>query len=317
MVTQMDRLDTSTDSVSVLMAVRNGETYLNEQLNSIYAQTQPNITLRLSDDGSTDGSMAVMQQHQAVRGPERFFICKGPQQGFAANFMSLLMSPEVTGDYFALADQDDIWEKDKIARAITALKKFPADKPALYCSRSRLVNANNEQIGFSQLYKRAPSFANALVQNIAGGNTMVLNKPAHELIKALSANIIPVYHDWWVYIVVTAVGGNVIYDSSPTLRYRQHGNNQIGGNTGLMAKLLRLKFVLNGRYHKWNNINIAAIDKIIDHLTPENKQIFLTFCRARKAGFWQRLYGLKQAKVYRQSKLDNAGLFAAALLNRL
>ncbi len=303
--------------VNILLCTRNGAKYLQEQLDSIFQQDYKNITLWISDDGSTDNTFEILKKQQAIYGEDRIHILNGPQQGFAANFLSLVTNPEIDGDYFAFSDQDDIWEKDKISRAIAQLKSMPQSKPLLYCGRTRLVDTHNKEIGYSGLYTKKPSFANAIVQNIAAGNTMVFNKIARDTLLRVSKNIDVVYHDWWVYIVVTALDGEVYFDAYPSLRYRQHANNQIGSNKDLFAKLFRLKFLLKGRFKKWNDTNLAAIKNLENELPPKNKQLYENFCAARKGTLYARMLGILKSGVYRQTSLDNLGLIAATLLNRI
>lgn len=303
--------------VNILLCTRNGEKYLEEQLNSIYQQDYKNIHLWISDDGSTDNTLEILKKQQAIVGKDRFHIVNGPQKGFAPNFLSLVTNPNIKGDYFAFSDQDDIWEKDKISRALLKLKDMPASKAQLYCSRTRLVDTHNQEIGFSSHYTKKPSFANAIIQNIAAGNTMVFNKIARDILLRVSKNLEVVYHDWWVYIVITAVDGAVYYDTYPSLRYRQHANNQIGSNQDFRAKLFRLNYVLRGRFKKWNDANLTAIKTIEHELPQKNKILFDIFCRARKSSLLPRIMGVLKAGVYRQTSLDNLGFIAATLLNRI
>lgn len=90
-------------------------------------------------------------------------------------FLSLACRAELQADYFAFSDQDDIWLPEKLSRAIGMLEKLPPNTPSLYGSRTQLINAQGEIIGISKLIPHELSFNNALVQNVAGGNTMVFN----------------------------------------------------------------------------------------------------------------------------------------------
>ena len=85
----------------------------------------------------------------------------------------------------------------------------------------------------SPLFRRPPSFRNALVQSLAGGNTMVLNRPARDLVALASRRARFVSHDWWAYLLVTGAGGAVHYSAKPLVRYRQHAHNLVGANTSL------------------------------------------------------------------------------------
>ncbi len=82
----------------------------------------------------------------------------GPAEGFAANFVSLTCNDTIQADFYAYSDQDDIWEADKLARSVQWLQTLPADVPGLYCSRTRLVDADNHEIGFSPLFFQTSQF---------------------------------------------------------------------------------------------------------------------------------------------------------------
>ena len=115
----------------------------------------------------------------------------------------------------------------------------------LYCGRTRTVDEDGRVVGFSPQFSRPPCFANALVHNIAGGNTMVMNDSARQLI--LEAGVVDVVaHDWWTYLMVSGAGGRVIYDDEPTVDYRQHDDNQVGANMGISARLGRYLRVMGG-----------------------------------------------------------------------
>jgi len=163
-------------------------------------------------------------------------IQKGENLGFVQSFFHLLAAGSAEASYFAFCDQDDIWENDKISRAVTLLRReVPRDQPAMYCGRSLLVAEDLTPIGLKALPQRGPSFASALVQNIATGCTVVLNAAARRLLVERLPEKVP-SHDWWCYLVLAAVG-RVIYDPEPKVRYRQHGENVIGHKTRLIDKV--------------------------------------------------------------------------------
>lgn len=301
----------------MLLCTMHGQEFLDEQLASIERQSYSNWMVYVSDDGSEDGTHAVLKRFLEKMGNERVIIRSGPAQGFARNFLFLTGEAEKCADYYAYADQDDIWEDDKLSRALQWLQNIPPEVPALYCSRTCLVNKDGRPIGFSPLFSTPPSFANALVQNIGGGNTMVFNEAARALLKKIGDDIQVVAHDWWAYMVVTGCGGRVMYDPYSTVRYRQHGNNLIGSNINWLARLRRIKLLLDNRFKYWNDINIRALRQIHADLTPESRNILDLFCDARRRSLLPRLLGLKRAGVYRQTLPGNLSLIAAALLNKL
>jgi len=301
--------------VAVLLCTFNGDDFLDAQLQSIERQVGPAWELFVSDDGSRDNTLDCVSAFRRRAGEGRVQITSGPGRGYVANFLSLLHSP-TNADYLAFADQDDVWDADKLQRAVSVLSRLPQERPALYCSRTRLIDEQGRPAGLSARFTRPPGFANALVQNIAGGNTMVFNRAARELLVAFG-DVDVVSHDWWVYLVISACGGEVIYDSQPSVGYRQHRSNQIGSSLRLADRWGRFRLGLLGRKREWNDRNVAALNRQANLLTDDSRRILSEFCRARKALLPGRLSGMRRAGVYAQSVPGNIGLFVATILNIL
>lgn len=303
--------------VAILLCTYHGQHYLAEQLDSFAAQTHDNWEVWASDDGSKDDTHAILEAYQQKWPKSRLSIHFGPKEGFAANFLSLTCKANIDADYYAYSDQDDVWAVNKLARAIDWLESIPQNTPALYCSRTRLVDAENNEIGLSPLFSNPPSFANALTQNIGGGNTMVFNNAARMLLREAGENLPVITHDWWAYIVVTGCGGQVFYDAEPTLCYRQHENNLVGMNATWSARFNRIRMLWQGRFRHWNCINIAALRTLSHRLTPENLEVLERFARAREMSLIPRLIHLKRCGIYRQTFFGNLGLIAAAIFRKL
>lgn len=303
--------------VAILLCTFNGQEYLSEQLESFASQAYLHWEVWASDDGSNDGTLTVLESFQKKWGKDRLRIQSGPKKGFATNFLSLTCDTAIQASYYAYSDQDDVWEANKISRAVEWLSKIPAHVPALYCSRTRLVDADNNEVGLSPIFTRRPSFSNALVQNIGGGNTMVFNDAARKLLCEAGDDIEVVAHDRWVYLVVTACGGMVFHDTYPTIRYRQHGENLMGSNISLNAKLVRLRLLVKGSFKKWNDQYVQALQHIRPRLTSENIRILDDFGHVRNSWLLPRLIGILRCRVYRQSLLGNIGLLLAVLLKRI
>lgn len=303
--------------VAILLCTYHGQHYLAEQLDSFVAQTHANWEVWVSDDGSLDDTHTILEEYQQKWPASRLSVYFGPAEGFSANFLSLTCRAGIEADYYAYSDQDDIWEPNKLARAVEWLETIPENIPALYCSRTRLVDANNNEIGLSPLFSKPPSFANALMQSIGGGNTMVFNNATRDLLREAGKNLPVITHDWWAYMVVAGCGGKVFYDSEPTLRYRQHDGNLVGMNATWPARFKRIRMFWQGRFRAWNDGNIAALRAMSHRLTPENREILERFARAREMSLIPRLIHLKRSGLYRQTVLGNLGLVAAAVFRKL
>ena len=303
--------------IAILLATYNGASYLQEQLDSIENQTHSDWTILASDDGSSDETIAMMDAFANTVGQGKVQQVQGPQQGFASNFLSMVYHPDLKADAYAYCDQDDIWLDDKLARAARFLAAVPSDVPALYCSRTQYVDQENHPLGLSLPYARPAVFANALVQNIASGNTMVFNEAARKLLVQAGPEVDIDLHDWWTYMLVTGVGGKVLFDQTPSVRYRQHPNNLWGMNTSLKSQVMRIKKLFGGRFANWNERHIAALRPMQHRLTLDNQKIFEQFATARKLFLVPRLVGLKQSGVYRQTRMNNVCFFLAALVGKV
>lgn len=301
--------------VSVLLYTYHGSRFLIEQLESIGNQKHTNVHLWASNDGSDKETQDILKQYQSVW-DAHFSIKRGPRKGFTANFLSLTYSSRIRTDYIAYADQDDIWEPDKLSGAIARLQSVPDGTPALYCSRTRLIDENGNEIGLSRLFSKKPSFANAVVQNVGGGNTMVMNRAAHELLRAAGRKFV-VHHDWWAYMLISGAGGMVFYDPYPSVRYRQHGSNQIGGDTGWRSRIHRIKLLFKGHVREWNTINTEALLQVRHLLADENRRTLERFCAARNRHLLPRLWGVFRSGIYCQTLPGNLGLIVATLLKKI
>lgn len=303
--------------VVILMGVHNGAATLPTQLQSFSEQSHPHWQLLAGDDKSTDQSRTLLE---AFGRAHRVTCLDSPGQGAAANFLYLAREagrrcPE---SWIAFSDQDDQWLPDKLERGIAALTLLGSESPALYCSRTWITDEDLQGRRLSAPRPRAPGFANALVQNIAAGNTILLNGAASKLVAAAAAEPDEVVvHDWWVYQLVTGVGGQVVHDDEPTLLYRQHHANQIGANDHIRARMRRIAMIFSGTYREWNKTNIAALHASGHRLSPENRAMLKAFSSARQTFFWSRLRRFSRLGLYRQSRISNLALWLAVLLGRV
>ncbi|WP_426234011.1 glycosyltransferase family 2 protein [Pseudomonas sp. TWP3-2] len=299
-------------SVAILMCSFNGERFLSEQLASIERQDHTRWQLFVSDDGSTDSTVDILSSFQARVGGERVTLLAGPRSGFANNFMSVTCLESISADFYAWSDQDDIWAADKLSAALSWLRQVPTDIPALYASRTTVVDEGGVDVGMTPGYRGIFSFSNALVQNVAAGNTMVFNRAARELLRA-GPTLGVVAHDWWAYLLVTGVGGQFYFDQEPHLFYRQHQANSIGANAGFKAALTRIRKLFQGRLRHWIDRNISDLETVERLLAEENREVLRRFAQARNRGVAGRVAGIWRSGVYRQTLLGNLGLAVAII----
>ncbi len=198
-------------TVAILLSTYNGEAFLTAQLHSFLTQTHPAWTLYWRDDGSTDGSARLVRDFASQAGEARcVFPPGGGCRQITRSFLALLRAARAgAAAYFAFSDQDDVWLPEKLARGIAALEAVPAGQPALYCAQRIVVDSDLGRTGEPGRLRHPPGFPAALTQNIAPGCTMMLNRAAADLVLASNPPD-TVWHDWWCYVIVAAVGGRVI-----------------------------------------------------------------------------------------------------------
>ncbi len=301
--------------VVILMCTYNGEKFIEKQLESFANQTHKNLEIWVSDDNSTDKTLEILKNYQKLWGKNRLFIIKGPQNGCIENFMNITCNKKIIADFYAYSDQDDIWKEDKITRAIKNLDKN-SKIPQLYGTRTKLIDESENSIGMSPLFLKPPTFKNALVQSIAGGNTMVFNNKTMDLLRS-AGKLKIVSHDWWAYILVSGAGGKIIYDPIASLLYRQHDSNVIGANNTFKAKIKRLLLLFKGNYKQWNRLNIQAIYKCKNLFTEKNLDTLIKFEKAQNSNFFLRPINFLQSGVYRQTIGGNIALLIGSISKKI
>lgn len=304
-------------TVHILLATYNGAKYLQAQLQSIARQTHRQWTLTVSDDGSTDETVNIVKAF-AQNNPHTVNLLQGPCAGSSTrNFCHLIQhAPAGTEhDLYAFCDQDDVWLDTKLERAVQWHAQHLQQPVRLYCGRTQFVNDQLQPIGLSPGIRRPPSFGNALVQNIASGNTMVFSQAVLLAQKKVQPEH-SVWHDWTTYIVATALGGLVSFNDQPSLLYRQHDENVIGSNDGVRAQLARLMPLYKGRFRDWTDLNLRAVNDIksITTVTAQNLcEIFIEL-RTHKSPF-RRLLIWRKTTIRRQTVLSNLSIGTALLCN--
>lgn len=289
--------------VQVLLSTYNGERFVEDLVKSIIAQNGVDVNLLIRDDGSTDKTPEILDVLARLY-PEIILI-KATNSGVVGSFFELLNTAE-KADYYAFADQDDIWKPDKLISAVRMLESIKSDDPTMYYSRLEFVNEELRHVGFSTKPVFS-GFRNALVQNQATGCTVVLN----DIARAKIIEKLPKWalmHDWWCYLVTSAFG-IVIYDETSHILYRKHGQNVTPATPFFAFELLaRVR-----RYLGDDRITEKVTDQVMefkrlhyDDLTPENKSLTDEFITVRSANFIYRLkYILFEQRVKRNTRLDN------------
>ena len=307
----------NTPHICILMATYNGEKFIAEQLQSIEEQTHKNWRLIISDDGSSDNTLTIAKQFQQKWGSDRLKIRQGPQQGFCQNFLSMACDTAIRADLYAFSDQDDIWMSDKIERAVSYFdKNNESQLPKAYGTRTQIVDDALKPLGLSPKFTLPLSFRNALVQSISGGNTQVFNSVAKQLLEQAGLQKV-ISHDWWLYQLVKGAGGMFYYDPAPSLLYRQHPDAVLGSNNSFRSRIERIRYVFNGRFKQWNDINYTALCDIRHLLSKDNQDILDTFGKFRGARLKDRIRLLEVCGLYRQTWKGTLSLWLATTLNKI
>lgn len=298
------------EKVQILMSTYNGEKYLKQQLDSILSQTYPDICVLIRDDGSTDGTVAILQQYADEY--ENITFYTGKNIGVIQSFFDLLRASDDTADFYGFADQDDVWMPEKIERAVEKLKLKNVDVPLLYCSDTYITD---EQLNVLKKddKKPRPSWGNALVQNICTGCTAVINKKLRDIVKETKPQNI-VMHDWWLYLTAELYG-EVVYDKEAYIKYRQHGNNAYGAKT---KKIDVWKYRLSQLSEKRGYI-YPQLEEIKKWYVgyDEGKANSLEMVLGAKSGIIKRIRLIRNRAIYRNNKMDDLVYRGIVLVGKL
>ncbi len=301
--------------VAVILGFYNGNKYISEQINSILEQTHKNIDIFIFDDKSSE-NINLKVRELNLNYPNNIKIIKREKNiGYAKNFLKGLKEVGNKHHFYAFCDQDDIWEKDKISRALTSTNIIRNDIPTLYFSRTSYYSPDCLiEIGSSKIFKKPASFSNAILQNIAGGNTILMNASARQIIIQTVDDNNFISHDWWCYLMISAVNGKIIFDKRKTVKYRQHKKNLIGMNIGFDNQKSRLIEFASGKVKTWLDSNIENLSKYKYLISKKNIKVLEYFSKARKSrNVFKRIFYYFKSGVYRQSFLENL-IFVIGLL---
>lgn len=286
--------------VQILMSTYNGEKYIEEQINSLLNQTYQNIEILIRDDGSIDKTIEILKKYEA-KFPSKIKCIYGANIGVIKSFFELVNQADKKIEYFAFCDQDDFWLENKIEKAIQYINK---KKPSLYFSNKIIVN---EKLEILKEEKKLiePSLNNSLVENLATGCTILINKKLMDFLKNKKiefSNII--MHDWYIYILANLIG-DVNFDQNAYIYYRQHSNNVVGNQVNFFKKYKKkIKTFLIQKDKKMLKKQALEIIEIYKEQIPiekynEVKKIFFTTSMS------ERHKNLKKFKLKRQGKIDD------------
>ena len=216
------------ETIDILLATYNGEDYIKEQLDSIINQTYTNIQILINDDCSTDTTKEILQEYEQK--DSRIKVKYNSKNiGYKKNFEELLK--RVEHKYFMLSDQDDYWLPEKVEKSLKKIEKENAD---LVFTDLQVVNENLKEItpslvkymNFKKNIKKYNDYRLVFLRNCVTGCTIISK---NELIQKYIPipQEYPMVHDWWIALIISQQGKLSFLDE-PTIKYRQHGDNQLG-----------------------------------------------------------------------------------------
>lgn len=221
--------------IEILMAAYNGAPYIREQVDSILHQTDENWHLTLSDDGSTDGTDAILDEYSGCYPDKVKRVCSGRRFGSARDHFFWL-TERCNADYIAYCDDDDVWNADKLEKLRKAMEiaeaRFGSETPILVFSDQTVTDEKLNMLASSLMryqkqYFESFDYRSILLQNVVTGGAMMINRALAELALQCADISQVMMHDWWM-AAVAARFGEIVYINEPLGAYRQHGHNSVG-----------------------------------------------------------------------------------------
>ena len=240
-----------TNRILVLMATFNGARWIDEQVSSIVRQHGVSLSWVFADDGSTDETPERLRSF-ATTLPSANVLAPAPSKlGAAGNFLRLLRDARLADvDFVALADQDDIWERGRLTRAIQLLRSdaadgYSSDAMAFWPDgRRRLLGKAHPQRAYDYLFEPAGPGCTYVI-------TVALARALQQELRSEPKRFEGIgYHDWLIYAFARTQGFRWVIDPVPGVQYRQHGDNELGANFGFAALRRRLERLTSGWFRR-------------------------------------------------------------------
>lgn len=312
--------------ISIIMGTYNGEKYLREQVDSILAQDMKDWRLFIFDDGSKDGTEKIASEYEKEHRGKIFFFKNQENYGAKGNFFQglshVLNDAAPESEYFAFSDQDDVWDENKLSLAVAEMQRIKGEK-VLPCAVFSDVRLTDESLTVTapsyfdsaHLRKDKLDFASLLMENKAIGGTMMINHKMaklHETAKKRAGGQPKraKMHDWWFALIGAALG-EVRFINRPTEKYRQHGENEVGGEGFYSYLKERLTGFSRLRYMLYENLSQGEefLEFFKQELSFEKKEILDDFIKIKKSGFLKRRRLLQKRGFYKSGFLRNLALF--------
>lgn len=268
------------EKIKILLSTYNGERFIEEQMESLLNQDNVLIDILVRDDGSSDNTINILDKYQKDK---KLKYYSGDNLKPARSFVDLVKKSDDC-DWYAFCDQDDVWDHDKLYKAVEKLSALDTDQPIVYYSNLRIVDKNLKFYRFAKSNYRMPdSKYSCFVENEATGCTMVFNRAAAKYIKNYEISYLSM-HDSWMYMV-GRIFGIVIYDDRATINYRQHEKNVIGAS--LRANILYkikgqlVRYFTSKEEPRYKNV-ISFYNCYYNCLSDHDKRVLSVFLNYKK-----------------------------------
>lgn len=236
--------------VDILLAVYNGEKYLEEQLSSIENQTYKDWRLIIRDDCSKDKSMLIAEKFSRKFKPGKVVIYKNniPSGSAKNNFLRLLKDSDA--EYVMFSDQDDVWLENKISLTLKAMRRSEQEAGEgcpilvhsdLFVTDEKLRIVSNSFFKYQKIPKKV-DIKRLLLQNSVTGCTVMINKMLKEYLEKVDCPEKIVMHDYFAALI-SEVFGKIVFINRPLIKYRQHGDNSVGAADASSFSYLKARFI--------------------------------------------------------------------------
>lgn len=269
--------------VLVYLTTYNGHAFLAEQLDSLFAQEDVELTVLAGDDGSTDDTLEILESYRKKH-PNLHFYQNKENLGYRLNFMTLIHH-ELPGefDYYALADQDDVWAPKKLAHACRIAEEY-SDVPFLYSSDLTLVDKDLNPLGGVMFGKKWAKVKNTtrFITSSVTGCTALFNNALRDLALRYPLDQLVTPHDVVLLRIALATGVYYFDTDASLVKYRQHGANQIGQAKGNVVT--RFWPILTGKKKVYHSLSAEIIYKTYEaeFRDPKFKKFVWRFGHYRK-----------------------------------
>lgn len=299
--------------IHIVLATYNGEKYLREQLDSLLAQTYSDFDIEICDDGSTDSTIDIVNEY--MEKDSRISLHRNEENlGYVKNFLYGVRRSK--SSYIMLCDQDDIWNPDKISVTLEAMQKAEKENPDVpllvftdamnYDSDSGLETGRFQES--SHLNIKKVDSAHLFMENKCIGCTVMVNQKILPYLDEIPDGIR--VHDWWLALICSHFG-NVVYLDRPTLRYRQHSGNMIGGGSfsdyikSRLTSVSEQRKALKQTYRQGE----AFYSVFRDRMNDKQRKTAECFAAMEQAGWFLRRANMIRYGFTKSGWLRNIGLF--------